>query len=112
MPDLDQSDDPRIHVGDTTVLEVTVVDQAGAAVNISAASALTIYLTKPDRTVLTKTASLVTTGADGKMQYAALTTDFDTPGVWKIQGRVAGAGGFTGSTREASFTVFSSRHGV
>ncbi len=113
MPDLDLSDDPQVHVGDTgTVLLVTVVDQDGAPVDISAATTLRIYLTRPDRTTVTKTAVRDTTGTDGKMRYTTQAGDLNQDGTWKIQGYVAGASGWSGSTREVAFQVFKSRIGV
>ncbi len=104
--------DARLHLGDTgTELVVAVTDQDGEAVDISGASALTIYLTKPDGTVLPKTATLDTDGEDGLMVYVTIAGDLSVKGTWKIQGYVTGAGGWSGSTREAAFEVFGSRHG-
>lgn len=117
MPAIDTASDPQVHVGDVgTVLVVVVTDQDGAVVNISGASALTIYLTKPRvgsaaPVVLTKTASLDTDGTDGAMKYTTVSGDLSVKGEWKISGYVAGAGGWSGSTREVSFSVFASRHG-
>ncbi len=108
--DVDLSDEAQLHVGDVgTEIVVTVVDQAGAAVNISGATELTIYLTRPNRTVLTKTAVLDTNGVNGKMKYVTQSGDLSVAGTWKVQGYVAGASGWSGSTREASVEVYKSR---
>jgi uncharacterized protein YfaS (alpha-2-macroglobulin family) len=92
-----------------TALVVQVVDQTGTPIDVSGASARTIYLTRPDGTVLTKTAVNDTTGADGRIRYTTQAGDISQTGRWRIQAYVAGVGGFSGSTREASFEVFKSR---
>lgn len=98
--------DARIHVGDVgTEFVVAVTDEDGSAVNISAAAPMLIFLTKPDGTVLAKTAVLDTTGTNGLMKYVTVAGDLSAPGRWKIQGRVT-LGGSRWSTREAAFTVF------
>jgi hypothetical protein len=104
--------DPKPHVGDTGLeFVVTIVDEDGAPVNVSAATEKLVYLTLPDGTVLTKTAAFDTNGTDGKIKYTTQGGDLSARGTWKIQAYVAGAGGFSGSSREATFEVFSSRHG-
>lgn len=116
MPALIINED-AFHVGDVGavfVVQVTEWDedtQAFVAVNISGATTLTIYLTKPNGTVLTKTASLDTTGTDGKMKYTTVSGDLSVAGTWKIQGYVAGVSGWSGSTVETFFKVKASRHG-
>lgn len=78
-----------IRVGDVgTVLRVTVVDQDSAALDLSSASSKLIYLRKPDRTVLTKTASFYTSGTDGILTYTAVTGDWSVAGTWGIEARV------------------------
>lgn len=99
------------HVGDVGLpLVVQAVDQDGAAINLSSATTLTIYLTKPDGTVLTKAGALDTTGANGMFKYVTQSGDLSAAGRWKIQGYFA-VGSFSGSTREDSFQVNASRHG-
>ena len=104
--------DAEFHVGDVgSQLVVVVVDQDDVVVDISGATQKTIYITKPDGTVLTKTASFDTDGTDGALLYSTLAGDFSVKGTYRIQGYVAGAGVFTGSTRESTFLVLASRHG-
>jgi flavin-dependent dehydrogenase len=77
-----------IRVGDAgTELVVVVVDESGAAVDVSSAGK-TIYLRKPDGTVLTKTAVNDTTGTNGKMKYVTQAGDLDRAGEWEIEGKV------------------------
>jgi len=78
-----------IHVGDIgTVLEITLTDETGAALDVSAATMLQIELQKPDKTNVTKTAVLSTDDTDGKIRYVSVDGDFDQPKSWKLQGRV------------------------
>lgn len=105
VPDLDA----EIHVNDVgTALVVTITDETGAAVNVATATNLTIWLTKPDGTVLTKTAVLDTDGTDGKIKYVTQSGDLNVKGTWKIQAAIT-LGSATPSTREAPFLVYASR---
>ena len=111
MPILDALDE-AVHQGDIgTELVVAVTDEDGEVVDISGATTLTIYLTRPNGTTLTKTAVLDDDGTDGLMRYDTVAGDLIAAGTWRIQGYVAGVGGWSGSTREATFTVRASRHG-
>jgi hypothetical protein len=94
-----------IWVGDIgTVFEVTVTDQAAAVVDISGASTKTMNFVKPNGVVVSKTAVLVNTGTDGKMQYTVIAGDLDLAGQWAAQGRVViGAGAWR--TTPLDFTV-------
>lgn len=108
----------RIHVGDVgTGLVVQIVEwdeetQTWVAVDISDATALTIYLTRPSGTTLTKTAALDSDGTDGMLRYDTISGDLSAAGTWRIQGYAAGVDGWSGSSREFTFSVFTSRHGV
>ena len=78
----------QIHKDDIgTKLLLTVTDD-GTAVDISSASSLSVFIRKPDGTVLTRTGTLNTTGTDGKMYYITLAGDLDAAGHYKIQGKV------------------------
>jgi len=79
----------NIQVGDIgTIFEVTVKDEAGVAVNLSSATTKEILLQKPDKTVLTKTASFKTTGTDGIITYTLSSGDINQNGIWSIQAHV------------------------
>lgn len=94
----------EIHVGDIgTQLIVTVYDD-GVIVDISAASALTITLKKPNGVSYNKIGTLYTNGTDGKMYYVSVDGDFNEPGNYKIQGKITLAGG-TYYTSVGSFKV-------
>ena len=93
-----------VRVGDIgTVFQVTLKD-CGTVVNISGASTLEMIFVKPDGTKLTKTASLVTDGTDGKLKYTTISGDIDTAGVWVRQCHVVIAAGEFYSSID-SFTV-------
>lgn len=118
MPTTDPRLSGEFHVGDVgteVVIQVVEWDEGEGEyvpVNVSAATAKTVYLTKPDGTVLTKTAAFDTTGTDGKIKYATVSGDLSVAGTWKVQGYVAGVGGtWSGSTLETTFVVRKSRHG-
>lgn len=94
----------EIHTNDIgSKLLITVYDD-GQVVDISDAAMLTIYIRKPDNTLLEKVASLETDGTDGKMYYLTEGGDLDTPGNYKIQGRVIITGG-TYYTSTGTFKV-------
>lgn len=79
----------NIHVGDTgTVIEFTVTDQDGMAMNLSTYDALRILIGRPDGTTLEKTAVLTSSGTDGKMRYVSVADDFNTQGTYHLQGLI------------------------
>lgn len=78
----------EIHEGDIgTKLLVTIIDD-GDIVDISSASSLSLFIKKPNGTILTRPATLETDGTDGKMYYITVVGDIDKAGVYKIQGLV------------------------
>lgn len=78
----------EIHKGDIgTKLLVTVTDD-GSIVDISSASSLSIFIKKPNGTILTRVGTLETDGTDGKMYYITVPGDLDAAGAYKIQGQV------------------------
>jgi len=78
----------NIHVGDAgTALTVQVLD-SGTAMDLSTATLLKIFIKRADGSVLEKTASLSTSGTDGKMQYVTTDDDLSVPGIYQIQGYV------------------------
>lgn len=78
----------EIHKNDIgTVFEVTVKDGTDI-VDLSSATELELLFLKPNGTKLTKTASLVSDGTDGKMQYTTVSGDLNASGTWKLQGHV------------------------
>jgi len=88
-------------VGNTgTVFRRTVVNEDLAAQDVSLATNLRMYFTKPNGELLVKTAVFNTTGVDGVIKYTIQAGDFDVPGEWKLQGRVTLPSGEWGSEIE------------
>jgi len=78
----------EIHKGDVgTVFQVTLLDGT-TVVDISGATTKQILFQKPNGTTMTKNATFVTDGTDGKLKYTTVANDLDTIGLWKIQARV------------------------
>lgn len=77
---------PEIHVGDTgTQFIATIKDQDGNIFNLSSATSLKFRFLSPQNESEDKTASLYTTGADGKMVYITEADTFSVSGKWKYQ---------------------------
>ncbi len=92
----------EIHEGDIgTKLLITVTD-CDNPVDISSANSLSIFIKKPNGTILTRTGVLNTDGVDGKMYYITVAGDLDEAGSYKIQGMVS----FVSSTFYTSTATF------
>jgi hypothetical protein len=78
-----------------SIIELTVLDQNGATVNLSGAT-LQLWLQSPVGKVLVVTPVLAGSGTDGKIRYTTSAGDLDVSGVWKAQVNVtmAGVGSF------------------
>jgi len=77
-----------IHEGDIgTKLLITIKDD-GSVVDISSASSLSIFIKRPDGTMLTRTGTLETDGTDGKIYYIVVAGDLNDAGLYKIQSQV------------------------
>lgn len=77
-----------IHEGDIgTKLLITIKDD-GSVVDISSASSLSIFIKRPDGTMLTRTGTLETDGTDGKLYYIVVAGDLNSAGLYKIQAQV------------------------
>jgi hypothetical protein len=99
------TDENKIHVQDFGVIfEVTIVE-GGVAVDISAATTLTIKFKKPGGSTLTKTAVLSGTGVDGKMRYTTVSGELDQVGLWEIQAYLVSPS-WTLSSSTEHFEVF------
>lgn len=95
-----------LRLGDIgTAIRLTLLDGA-TPVNISSATIKQIIFQKPDGTRVEKTATFLTNGSDGKLQYLTQAGDLDQTGTWKVQGYVA-MPQWTGKTEIAKFKVVS-----
>jgi hypothetical protein len=76
----------EVHVGDIgTVFEITVKDEDGVVVDISAATTKQFIFAKPGGTKVSKDASFVVNGTDGKLKYVTASGDLDESGDWQLQ---------------------------
>ena len=78
----------EVHVGDAVTFKATVLDEENNIVDVSVATTKQIWLTQPDGTIVTKTASFYTDGTDGIIKYQCSSSDLSAAGVWSIQGYV------------------------
>lgn len=84
----------EMRVGDVgTEIQFQIRDQANAVVDITSASTKTIYLIKPDGTVLTKVATGGKAGfpaeaVNGWMHYVTIIGDIDQRGTWWVEGYI------------------------
>ena len=76
------------HVGDTIGFQYQAVDQSGNIIDVSGATLMQVTFTRPDKTKVVFTLSLLTTGKDGWMQYVTTPTDLNMPGLWEDQAYV------------------------
>lgn len=87
-----------------TAFKATIKED-GVALDVSGVSTKAIDFKKPDGTVVSKTASFVTDGTDGQIEYVTVNGDLNVVGEWKFEGYVAGLGGWTGASDTHSFVV-------
>jgi len=94
-----------MHVNDVgTYICIQFLDD-GEALDISAATALTLVIKKPGGTVFLRTPTLSTDGVDGRVQYRVQTGEVDEVGEWAVQGRCELPDG-AWTTEEGTFWVF------
>lgn len=98
--------EPEIHVGDEgTQFISTVYNQDEEAFNLTTATLLKFRFESPSHVSIDKTASLYTSGLDGKMVYITEASLFSIAGGWRYQGIITFAGG-TWHTNIIEFTVY------
>ena len=85
-------------------LVVFVVDNEFNIINVRDASSLKIKLLTPSGVTKERTASFLTSGVDGAIQYTTNEKDLEEPGTYKIQAEYI-IGGETQSTRLGTFRV-------
>lgn len=85
-------------------LQALVIDQAGAPVDLSAASSVSFWLLGPDGTPRPVVAALVNNGADGLIQYLTSNQDLPEAGTWALQAQLV-FGSTVIVTRWAYFNV-------
>lgn len=75
----------EIHKGDIgTAFQVTLKD-GSTTLDLSTATTKQLKFKKPAGTIVTKTASFITDGTDGAIEYVTVDGDLDEAGNWNIQ---------------------------
>ena len=87
------------------VIQYTVLDGAGAPLNISTATTKKLIFKKPNGAVIEKTAEFVTDGIDGKLKYVTVANDLVPSGTWRAQAYVVVPGVADGKTEVKNFPV-------
>jgi hypothetical protein len=93
-----------VRAGSILPLYTTVRNESRDIVNISAATALTFYLRKPNGKRLTLTPALRGDGTDGELEYITDADTLDVPGVYYFQAAVT-LGGIVYLSDTSSFLV-------
>jgi hypothetical protein len=79
----------NLHVGDIgSVIELTITDQDGNAVDISGATTKEIHLEKPGNVDVAKDGVFKTDGTDGVLKYTTIAGDLSATGLLKAQAYV------------------------
>ena len=86
------------------MIEYTVLDTLGVALDISGATTKKLVFKKPNGVVITKDADYTTDGSDGKLQYSSTTGDLLPYGTWSVQAYIVRSG-LDGRTERATFSV-------
>jgi hypothetical protein len=99
----------EVHYNDIgTAFIVTIKDcVSGTAtvMDISTASTAELIFKSPSGVTKTKTASFVTDGTDGKIQYGTIDGDLNEIGTWRLQSKIVLPGG-TWRTDVGTFRVY------
>lgn len=72
---------------------ITIIDSNGEDFDLSTATFLELRFKKPDNTSISKLASLVNTGVDGKIQYVVESGFLDMTGLWEVQAYIENPSG-------------------
>lgn len=79
----------EIHIDDIGTQFIVTIKDDDVAVDLSTATTKQLIFRKPDGTKLTKNASFVTDGTDGKLKYVSVSGDLNEAGYWKLQAYIA-----------------------
>lgn len=96
----------QIHVGNTPIFKSTIKAN-DVLVDISATTVKEFQFRRPNGTQFVRSASFVTDGADGQLQYPAVAADLNFAGDWLVQTYVKWSDGDNKHGLVHSFKVFS-----
>lgn len=86
------------------IIQYTVLDYNANPLDISSATVKSLVFKKPDGTVVTKTATFVTNGTDGKLKYTSIAGDLAPYGTFSVQAMLTMTG-FDGRSEVETFDV-------
>ncbi len=95
----------KVFVGDIGTSFRATIKEDDTAVDISTATTKQLIFEKPDGTIITRTASFVTDGTDGVIEYLSIAGDLDIGGDWRIQAYII-MSGWTGRTDIVEFKIY------
>lgn len=96
----------QFHIADIGATRILTVKENGAALDISAATSLSVKVERPDGTSFTKTPTFVTDGSNGKVQWlTTLAGDLSLEGVYHDQVSFT-LSGWTGKIEKGTFQVY------
>lgn len=75
----------EVRFGDVGTVVVATITDDGVPLDISTASAMAMFFTKPSGVVIERTAGLYSDGSDGKIKYVSTAADWDEVGKWDFQ---------------------------
>lgn len=78
----------EIHLNDIGTLFIFTIQESTSPVNLSSALVRQMLFKTPSGSILTKSASLVTDGTDGKIKYATVSGDLSVAGAWSLEAYV------------------------
>lgn len=82
----------ELFVGQNVTLDYSIVDEAGAAVDLTGATIALVFKRETDATK-TPVVPTVISAPGGTIQYKTLTSDLDVKGHWKVQVTVTAGDG-------------------
>ena len=78
----------ELRMGQIVPMEFTVKDQADAPVDLTGASPMVVKIRKPNDEILSRNASFVNSGTDGKIFFVTQADDLDQVGEFEFQALV------------------------
>ena len=94
----------RILRKDAIGVQITVtLKEDGVVINSTSLTTKEFIIVKPSGTSVTKAASFVTDGSDGKIRYTTLSGDLNEAGQYRLQANLVYAAGYSGRSEIGTF---------
>jgi hypothetical protein len=82
------SSSKEVQLGDIGTQFLVVIKDKKIVVDVSACTEKTLLFKKPSGSIVEKTATFTSNGADGSLQYISVEGDLDEVGPWEIQAHI------------------------